>query len=328
MESFMHRRVIKILDAKVELMASFSVIHAPNYFSMTDVESLLSDYRDVEDLPDDETCDGSVIIVDAPGNPLLCFSGDTVTARGPFTALEQEMKDKRYTLLGNQGLLYRFLLYTLEKKYGIFNFHANALYHEGHNELFVVFGGAASGKSPVLLAGLCNGLKVVGTELVHFGLNEGGYSFYRSSCLDNVRPSCIVEDFPELLGHLQVPEPEGFSSPSSKFLLDMRTFGEPRERLDNPKLRLIVPKVEVGRSPVIADKVGDSGLKRKMLFDNLSEKIGASYTMYNAMACNGFDNPVLAGKRFRAAEALLDAAGQPDVEIYLAPPRYFLEVLK
>ena len=323
----MQRRLIKILDATIELLASSPIIHASNYFSMTDVESLLSDYRDVQDLPSDAAFDGSIIIVDAPGEPFLCCSGDTVAARGPFADLEREMADKRYTLLGNQGLLYRFLLYMLEKKHGIYSFHANALYHEGRNELFVVFGGAASGKSPALLAGLSNGLKVVGTELVHFSLNDGGYSFHRSSCLDNVRPSCISEDFPELLERLQAPRAESFSSPSSKFLLDMRKFGEPRESLHNPKLRLIVPKVEAGRSPAIADKATDKGLKRKMLFDNLSEKIGASYTMYNAMACNGFDNPMLSEKRLRAAGALLEAAGQPDVEIYLAPPRYFLEIL-
>ncbi|MDR2161232.1 MAG: hypothetical protein LBO77_03725 [Desulfovibrio sp.] len=324
----MQRRLIKILNAKIELMASFPIIHASNYFSTTDVESLLSDYRNVEDLPADTACDGVIIIIDAPGEPFLCFSGNEVAARGPFAALEREMKDKRYTLLGNQGLLYRFLLYILEKEHGIFSFHANALYHEGRNELFVVFGGAASGKSPALLAGLCNGLKVVGTELVHFSMDKGGCSFYRSSCLDNVRPSCISEDFPELLERLRVPGTRGFSSPSSKFLLDMRMFGEPRERLDNPKLRLVVPKVEAGRSPAIADRVADTGLKRKMLFDNLSEKIGASFTMYNSMACTGFDNPMLAGRRLHVAEALLAAAGQPDIEIYLASPRYFLEVLK
>lgn len=324
----MHRRIIKVLDVKIELVSSTPLIHAPNYFSRTDVESLLSDYRSVEDLPPTSPHDGTIIIVDAPGTPTLACSGDMAVARGPFMELEQRMLDKRYTLLGNQGLLYRFLLFQLEKRRNIYSFHANALYHEGRNELFVVFGGAASGKSPALLAGLCNGLRVMGTELVHFSVQDGAYTFYRSSSMDNVRPSCVSEDFPELLDSLGVPDAASFRSPSSKFLLDMDHFGVQAQRLEHPRLRLIVPKVEAGRHPAITDTIADRDSRKKALFDNLSEKIGASFTMYNSMACNGFDTPELAQRRLAAAEQLLEAAHWPDVELYIASPRHFLEVLK
>ena len=323
----MKSRIMKVLDVVVALYSNTDLIRKGNYFSFTDVESLHSDFQTIEDIVADVPVDGTLIILDMPCAPEVHAAGDTVVVRGPFGQLEEAMPDKRYTLLGNQGLLYRFLLYQLEKKYGIYSFHANALYHRERNELFVVFGGAASGKSPALMAGLCNGLEVVGTELVHFRLSEQGYTFYPSSCMDNIRPSCVWEDFPELLDRLDVPDPRGFSSPSSKYLLNMQAF-KTKGPIENPRLRLIIPKVEAGRSPVISGRILDEGAKTKALFDNLSEKIGASFTMYNCMACNGFDCLELSRRRLTAAGALLEAAGSPAVETYLASPRYFMEVLQ
>ena len=110
-------------------------------------------------------------------------------------------------------------------------------------------------------------------------------------------------------------------------MLDMQAF-KTRGPIANPRLRLIIPKVEAGRSPVISDKIFDDGAKTKALFDNLSEKIGASFSMYNCMACNGFDCLELSRRRLTAARDLLEAAGSPAVETYLASPRYFLEVLQ
>lgn len=324
----MQRRVIKILNARIELVSNTDLIHSPNYFSFTDVESLLSDYASVQDLPEDAEVDGSILILDEDVPADMHVRDNFAVARGPFAAMEKNMRDKRYTLLGNQGLLYRFIMYILEKKYGIHSFHANALYSEERDELFVVFGGAASGKSPALMAGLCNGLKVFGTELVHFSAGNGEYRFYQSSCLDNIRPQSIRDDFPELLTRLTVPSSTGFSSPSSKFLLDMRQFSASRAVLESPRLRLIVPRVESGRDPVIISRAEDQGLVAKMLFDNLAEKIAASFTMYNSMASCGLDTPQLAMRRLSAVQALLRAAKSPHVETYLAPARHFLGVLR
>ena len=324
----MHRRVVKILNARIELISNTGLIHEPNYFSLTDVESLLSDYASVDELPLGTCPDGTIVILDEDSPPSMNVNDTLAVARGPFVEMEKSMQDKRYTLLGNQGLLYRFIMYILEKKYSIFSFHANALYDEKRDTLFVVFGGAASGKSPALMAGLHNGLKVFGTELVHFSVNGGKFYFYQSSCLDNIRPQSIHDDFPELLPKLNVPVCQGFSSPSSKFLLDMRHFAAPKPVLTSPRLRLIMPRVEPGRSPVIAAKTEDQGQVAKMLFDNLAEKISASYTMYNCIASSGFDSPYLAERRLHAVQALLRAADNPHAETYLAPARYFMEVLQ
>lgn len=324
----MYRRIIKILNARIELVSNTDLIHVPNYFSLKDVESLLSDYASVEDLSPETEPDGSIVILDEAGPPSMHVNDTLAVVRGPFSAMEESMQDKRYTLLGNQGLLYRFIMYILEKKYSIYSFHANALYDEMRDTLFVVFGGAASGKSPALMAGLYNGLKVFGTELVHFSVSGKTFHFYQSSCLDNIRPQSIHDDFPELLPKLNVPACQGFSSPSSKFLLDMRHFAASKPVLTSPRLRLIMPRVEAGRSPVIVSKTADQGLVAKMLFDNLAEKIAASFTMYNCMAGNGFDTPFLASRRLEAVQALLRASGGPQAETYLAPARYFLEVLQ
>lgn len=111
----MESRIMKVLDVVVALYANTDLIRKGNYFSFTDVESLHSDFQAIEDIVTDVPVDGTLIILDMPCAPEVHAAGDTVVVRGPFGQLEEAMSDKRYTLLGNQGLLYRFLLYQLEK---------------------------------------------------------------------------------------------------------------------------------------------------------------------------------------------------------------------
>lgn len=325
----LYRTILDILGIKIELLSNMKLDFFQNYFSFSNVESLHSDFGKVSLLDQDEDAciDGRVILFDQNDTTEINITGNVIVASGPFVQMEREMSDKRYTLLGNQGLLYRFILAMLEKKSGIFSFHANALYSENSHELTIFLGGAASGKSPALLAGVCRGLKVFGTELVHFSVKAGQVAFYRSACLDNIRLECLHNDFPELCSLLQVPTCEGFSSPSSKFLLDLRKFAAPDDVILDPKLRLIMPKVEMGRSPVITDLIKDKEVMSKLLFDNLSEKISPSFTLYNKLAVSGIDTPKRADSRLHAAKTLIRQAALPYIENIISPPRYYLEVL-
>lgn len=323
----MHTRVIRILDLSISLISNIPLIFAGNYFSHAHVESLLSDFGHIEDLPQDHAADAGLVILDHPGETRISVSGNTILAMGEFSRLERETEDKRYTLLGNQGLLYRYTLALLERRLAIHSFHANALYDAAADRLTIFLGGPASGKSPALMAGLATGLSVFGTELVHFSVDDSGATFYRSACLDNVRPDGLLEDFPELAGRFTLPDIRTFSSPSSKFLLDLRSAAASQEVLRNPSLRLIIPKSEAGRDPVIKAPITHRGAMVKALFDNLSEKIGASFTMYNAFAMGGFDRGDQASDRLADAERLIRLYDLPCIESYIAPPRHFMDVL-
>ncbi len=323
----MHTKVIKVLDAHIRLVSNTALIHNGNYFSTDHVESLLSDFGEITELPADSKSDTSLIIVKSHDGPELIIDDSKAVAIGDFEAFEVNTEDKRFTLLGNQGLLYRLILSTLEKKHEIYSFHANALYNESSNELIVFFGGAGSGKSPALMAGLCKHLRVFGTELVHFSIRGDDLIFYRSSCYDNIRPQCIHEDFPELITVLKVPNCENFYSPSSKFLLNMSSYSSKESVIRNPKLRMIVPKVEMGRKPVIYTKETKTDNMTKMIFDNLSEKIGSSFIMYNKIAVPGFDTAKEASSRLKTSRLLVKKSRLQCVEMFIAPPRYFLEIL-
>ncbi len=323
----MNTRVIKVLDASIKLVSDTDLITYGNYFSTDHVESLLSDYGEITDLPSNSESNSSLFIVNSKDTIDVVIDDNKAIAIGDFTNFERQMEDKRFTLLGNQGLLYRLILSTLEKNYGIYSFHANALYNENTHELTIFFGGPGSGKSPALMAGLCKNLKVFGTELVHFSIRGDDLIFYRSACYDNIRPQCIHEDFPELGTVLKVPALENFYSPSSKFLLDMQDYSTKDAIIKNPHLRMIIPKVEMGRHPVICNKEINTDNMAKLIFDNLSEKICSSFTMYNRIAVPGFDSSKQASSRLEASRLLVGKAALQSIEIYIAPPRYFLEVL-
>ena len=112
------------------------------------------------------------------------FSGEKARFKGPFLKLTQEASDLRFSLWGNQGFLYRYALYLLEKKHRIYNFHACALFHEKKDQMFVVIGGAGSGKTVYLLSGLIKGLKLFSTETVHFRIEKNAVTWFLGSLVE------------------------------------------------------------------------------------------------------------------------------------------------
>jgi hypothetical protein len=320
-------RKVGTIAARVDLVSELAIIYEPRYFTAGTTESLLTDYREIIELPENTVTDGSLTIIEDAAVSCIDVNYNKVTARGPFRQLEDAMADKRYTLLGNQGLMYRFLLFLLEEFHSIYSFHANALYNPSTHTLTIVLGGAATGKSPALLAGVVKGLEVFGTELVHMQLTDKGLMFYKSSTIDNIRLQAITEDFPELIKRLTLPSDGKVSSPSGKYPVDLSAFGAKEQAICTPNVRLVLPRTEAGRVHPIIDRIDKAGTLIKLLFDNASEKISASFTLYNHMAASGFDNPQLASRRFLAMRRLVEEGCISQASMILAQPRYFLEVL-
>jgi hypothetical protein len=120
---------IKILEVKIgiesnreELLFQFPL--------KTEVKSLLTDFKDVESIPYSADLDGYISVEESMEDPSFEFSGEKARFRGPFLKLTREASDLRFSLWGNQGFLYRYALYLLERKHRIYNFHACALYQE------------------------------------------------------------------------------------------------------------------------------------------------------------------------------------------------------
>ena len=92
------------------------------------------------------------------------YSSDRVLFKGPFLKLSEEASDSRFTIWGNQGFLFRYTLLLLERKHKIFNIHGCALFHQERNRLYLIVGGAGSGKTVYLLSGLGKGLREAGNR--------------------------------------------------------------------------------------------------------------------------------------------------------------------
>lgn len=325
-QSELFSRTVGLVHARIALVSNDPrLVSDSRYFDDPVMESLVTDYRRVEALSADVTAEARILVLDhgfAPGTVGADEYG--VTAVGSFSEWEAVARDRRYTLFGNQGLLYRFALRVLEEWHGISSFHANAVYSAQRNELLIAMGGANSGKSPVLLAAIVNGYEVFATELVHVRVRAGRVEFFKGAVIDNIRAGNILFDFPELLDRFQVPN--GFEDPwETKIAVDFGPWEAGPDVITPDRIRIIVPKVEPGRPTPVRLPLSGAGLV-KALFENASEKIGSSFTMYDTLASCGFDTPLLAAKRLRQMHDLVETGLIVDAESIIAAPRAFLEI--
>jgi hypothetical protein len=322
-------RIIGVVKARVALVSNNSrLIADTRYFSDCALESLLTDYYRIDELPPGTETDGTILILDDSALPARVEPcGDFIMATGPISALERATTDKRYTLFGNQGLLYRYLLAVLEKYHNIFSFHANALYDPARNILTIVLGSGASGKSPVLLAGVAKGLKVFATELVHMQVTNGSCIFYKGAMIDNVRAGSIIFDFPELTRILDFRPPQSKDPWAVKLPLDLSPMGVESDILENPLIRILAPRTESGRQDPIIQPIEPGKELVRILFDNASEKIAEPFTIYGSLPVVGFDNGCRASHRFAAINTMIKDAKLLSAQVVVAQPRHFIEVL-
>src|SRR5262245_45668839 len=107
----LHRRAIQIVHARLGLVSNNGpLLHRSEYFRDRVPQSLLTDYHRVEDIAWDAAhpVDAEIEIVDVPGVlPAITLAPDRVLAVGDWTACEAAASDRRYTLFGNLGFLFR-----------------------------------------------------------------------------------------------------------------------------------------------------------------------------------------------------------------------------
>ena len=176
--------------------------------------------------------------------PHYRISGTRALWEGPLSALSRRASDLRFSLWGNLGFLFRFTLFLLEKKHRIFNLHAGALYEPSRHRLFVIVGGAGSGKTVYLLSGLERGLSLFSTETVHFRHEGRSVRWFMGSLVDNVRTGTLRRHFPRFLpADAGVPPGDDWSK---KRAIDLSSFRNPEESLVDPALVLLFPRVEEG----------------------------------------------------------------------------------
>ncbi len=315
----MFKTAVKILKATIGIRSNQEEL-LPLLPLGVEVESLLTDFRRVEHISFKENLDGYITIEDTEGDPMYEIRDSGVFFKGPFSQLQKEASDPRHTLWGNQGFLYRFALYLLEKKHDIYSFHACALYQEDMDRLFVIIGGAGSGKTVYLLSGLEKGLKLFSTETVHFRIRGSDLSWHMGSLVDNVRYGTLMHDFPGFLPPGDAPDPQ--SVWHEKIAIDLSTFCASRETIKNPQaVHILFPRIEKGFERPVWNPVKNTRKAVKILFGNIAEKMAETTLLYDGLPVLGLDEKALALARLQSVNKLANHPSITEISSVLSSPQ-------
>ena len=327
----LHHRAIQIVRARLGLVSNNrELITRSEYFADRVPQSLLTDYHLIDDVPWDgaaEAIDAEIRILDTPGlAPAIQLGPDRVLAVGDWTACEAAASDRRYTLFGNLGFLFRYTIFVLERYHDTWSFHASAMVDD-KGDLWLIPGGAGAGKTVFLLEGLARGWTIFSTEMTHLRLTDGGYEFSKGSLFDNIRLGTLLYDFPAVIDRLGLALPPSKDPWGSKIALDLGHVQTPADVLVSPSLRIVNPKVESGRDRAVVGRLDRRETLVKLLFDNATEKHGGTALLYDRLPLPSLDTPELMARRLRAMHVLLDRATIKSARTTLCGARNCMEGL-
>ncbi len=249
----MFKRAVKIVQARIGIISNNEkLITEPRYFEGQVMESLLTNIHSIESIPYNKDLDAYFIAIDDPNiQPQVKVTEKELLATGDFTRYEKECSDNRYSLFGNLGLFFKYLLVTLERYHGIYSFHASSMFSPSRNTLLLVVGGPGAGKTVFLLKGLEDDWQIFSTEMTHFKFTDQGYVFYMGSLYDNIRLGTLIYDFPEANKRLKVEIPNVPDVWGHKIAIDMRHIAAQPQYL-NPLVTIVDAKIESGRDvPIV-----------------------------------------------------------------------------
>ena len=323
----MFKRAVKIVEARIGLVSNNEkLITEARYFEGQVMESLLTDIHSIEPIPFSDDQDSYFVVIDDPNiQPQVKITEKVCTATGDFSRYEKECSDNRYSLFGNLGLFFKYLLVTLERYHQIYSFHASSMYSPSRDTLLLVVGGAGAGKTVFLLKGLEDDWKIFSTEMTHFRFTAKGYEFYRGSLYDNIRLGNLIYDFPKANQKLQVEIPPGVTDVwGYKISIDMRHIAaSPHYR--NPRVTVVDARIESGRDTPIVKTVTRQEKIVKILFDNATEKLGPTLVFYDVIPVESFDTPELMRRRLEVMQRFVAEVKLNPVKSVLAGAKNCME---
>ena len=323
----MFKRAVKIVEARIGLVSNNEkLITEARYFEGQVMESLLTDIHSIEPIPFSDDLDSCFVVIDDPNiQPQVKITEKVCTATGDFSRYEKECSDNRYSLFGNLGLFFKYLLVTLERYHQIYSFHASSMYSPSRDTLLLVVGGAGAGKTVFLLKGLEDDWKIFSTEMTHFRFTAKGYEFYRGSLYDNIRLGNLIYDFPKANEKLQVEIPPGVTDVwGYKIAIDMRHIAaSPHYR--NPRVTVVDARIESGRDTPIVKTVTRQEKIVKILFDNATEKLGPTLVFYDVIPVESFDTPELMRRRLEVMQRFVAEVKLNPVKSVLAGAKNCME---
>jgi hypothetical protein len=297
-----YRLGVRILEATVAIHSNRKAL-LPVLPPPLEVRSLHTDFREVEQVSFPAEADGTIRVVqNSAALPSCRVTGTRAVVEGPLIGLAQRASDPRFSLWGNLGFLYRFVLFLLEKKHRIYNLHACALYQPAAHRLFVIAGGPGSGKTVYLLNGLQRGLALVSTETVHFRKEGAHIRWFLGSLVDNVRIGTLRRHFPKFKRpEMEVPVEKEWRE---KRAIDLSSYRWREDSLIDPDVLIIFPRVEERCQSFRIHPLADRRETAKLFFANISEKLTETVILYDRIPLLGMDSAELAEARRIACQAL------------------------
>jgi hypothetical protein len=304
----MFKTALSILKATVGVETNKKNLLPPLPLNI-EVKSLLTDFHRVNEIPYTEDLDGYMRILESPEIPHHERSGNKYSFSGPFEELSRTASDLRFSFWGNQGFLYRYALYLLEKYHRIYNLHACALFDQKERALYLIIGGAGSGKTVYLLSGLAKGLRLFSTETVHFCIQKDQIEWFKGSLVDNVRFGTLIHDFPEFLPDVKVPAADKVWQ--EKIALDLSSYATEFETLKNASaVHILFPHIEQGLTGFVQNTISDTNKSGKILFDNISQKIVETTILFDQIPVLGLDEEDMARLRL---ESVFECVKHPSI---------------
>ncbi len=322
----MYKRAVKVAQARIGIVSNDEkLVTEPRYFEGQVLESLLTDIHSIQSIPYSEDLDAYFIAIDDPGvEPQVRITEKILYATGDFSRYEKECSDNRYSLFGNLGLFFKYLLVTLERCHQVYSFHASSMYSPSRNNLLLVVGGAGAGKTVFLLKGLEDDWQIFSTEMTHFRFTDQGYEFYMGSLFDNIRLGTLIYDFPDANKRLKVEIPKVPDIWGHKIAIDMGHIAA-RPSYLNPRVTVIDAKIESGRETPVVKTIIRKEKIVKLLFDNATEKFGSPVILYDRIPVESLDTPDLMKRRLRTMTRFVEKVTLNPVKSVLAGAKNCME---
>jgi hypothetical protein len=284
-----------------------ALIHNPEFFEPGEIQSQITNWCEIEQIPYGPGLDAYCHFLDDAGLPFDVVSDEReLFVQGDLSRLEREGRDRRWSLLGNIGLFFRYALIVQERS-GIYSLHASSIYKPDDDELLVIVGKAGAGKTVYLLEALVRGYQIFSTEMTYLRLVPEGIAFYRGALMDNIRVGNFRFDYPEAAERLGLTLPETEDPWEAKISVNMGGVTTERGELINPRLSFLFPRIEAGRDQAIVRDVARPRTLIRLLFDSASEKIGGTTLLYEELPVTGLDSPALAQARWDTVVQLVTA---------------------
>jgi hypothetical protein len=306
--SWPYARGLRILGITYGLASNNrDLIFNPEFFEPGEIQSQITNWSQIEEIPYGAELDAQAHFLDDPNLPFDIEVGEReLFVQGDLARLEREGSDRRWSLMGNLGLFFRFAL-RVQERHGIYSLHASSICKPQARELLVIVGKAGAGKTVYLLEALVRGYQIFSTEMTYFRLEPHGVVFYRGALMDNIRVGSFVYDFPQAAERLQLELPEVDNPWEAKISADLYGATTDTAELVNPTLSFIFPRIEAGREHCLVNDIARPRTLTRLLFDSISEKIGATTLLYEEVPVAGLDIPSLAQARWDTVSRLVSA---------------------